>query len=125
MSWYHPSPLAVLLDALAAYRLTRLVTADVITARPRHAVIRWAYRRRLDRELLDGDLEGMVEADMAEGPDVAPKLAVLVVCRWCTAVWVAGGVVAARCLTGQVWGTVAAVLAVAAAATLLAGLEQG
>lgn len=120
----------LVVDALAAYRLTRLVTADTLLARPRDAVVRWSYGRQDRRHLTlttpntdephVGDWAEMAIADEAD----APKLANLVTCRWCTGVWVAAGVVAARRLAPRWWGPVADLLAVASGAALVAGLEQ-
>lgn len=120
-----PLVLLVLIDVLAVHRLTRLVTADVITVRPRRAIIRWSYLRNgHDPEIIEGDLEGMVDADMSEDPCDVPKAASLVVCRWCASVWLAAGVVVASTLAPVVWWPIGCVLALSTVATLLAGLEQ-
>ena len=74
-------------DALAVWRLTRLATRDTITARPRD----WATGRS---RFLEG----------------------LLACPWCTSVWVAAGVVAARRLVPGLWEPVAEVLAASAVA---------
>lgn len=81
-------PLAV--DALAAFRLTRLVTTDRITA---------GLRDRVRPDTLAGEL---------------------VRCSWCTGVWVAFGVVAARRLVPKVWAPIGDALAVAAVVGLVA-----
>lgn len=127
VTWYHATGWALLLDALAAYRLTRLVTADQITRRARAWAYRWLYKRHdanLDDEMLGGDLDAMVDADMTEDPDGMPQLAYLIRCRWCAGIWCALLVAAGRCIAPDAWGTVGAVLALAAVATLLGGLEQ-
>jgi hypothetical protein len=67
-----------------------------------------------------GDWAEMAMADEAD----APKLATLVTCRWCAGVWIAAGVVLARRVAPRQWAPVAEVLAVAAAGTLVAGLER-
>lgn len=119
------------MNVLAVHRLTRLVTADVITARPRRRIIAWSYLRKgHDPDVIYGDgsgpndLEGMVDADMAEDPCDVPKAATLVVCRWCASIWLAAGVVGASMLAPGLWWPVAAVLALSSVGTLLAGLEQ-
>lgn len=126
-----PLWLLALIELGAVYRLTRLVTEDVITVRPRWAIIRWAYLRAgHDAEIVDGDgsssnqLDALVDADMTEDPCGVPKPAVLVVCRWCASVWIAAGVVLFHALVPSVWLPVAAVLALSSGSTLLARLEE-
>lgn len=116
--------IALLLDALAAHRLTRLVTADVITAPVRDRIIEWAYDRdgATEEVLADADAYGWTDA--AINDDDPPKLATLVTCRWCAGVWIAVGVVLARRVIPRQWAPVSDMLAVAAAAALIAGLED-
>lgn len=110
-------------DALAAYRLTRLVTADSITQAPRDALIEATYtaagRAEDMRSGADAQgWQGVAEAD----PDV-PKLAELVTCRWCAGMWVSLGIVlVARRF--RWWPPIAQALAMSAAAALLAQLED-
>lgn len=78
------------IDALATYRLTRLVTRDRITARYRDA-IRGPY---------DGG-EHFVD------------------CPWCVGMWIAFGVVAARRLAPALWSPVATALAFSAVAGIV------
>lgn len=114
-----------LADALAAYRITRLVTTDEITETPRELLVRWAFTRagwHLEQTEDETVVEAM-ERFRAEHAD-PPKLATLVTCRWCTGVWVAFGVVAARRLAPRAWQPVAEALALASAAALVAGLER-
>ena len=124
----------LLVDALAAYRLTRLVTADVITSTPRAKLIEGAYRRQARRERMTlservgQPLRSMRPGDwddlaIGEG-ECAPKLATLITCRWCAGVWVAAGVLAARQLAPGPWSIAARGLAVSAGAALIAGLED-
>lgn len=114
----------LILDALAAHRLTRLVTADVITAPVRDRIIEWAYGRDgAPSEVLD-DAEAYGWTEAALNDDDPPKLATLVTCRWCTGAWVAAAVVAARYLAPRAWHPVATALAVSSAAALIAGLED-
>lgn len=121
---------ALVVDALAAYRLTRLASADTILVGPRNQLVRWAYLHSdyplspADRHLLDlGDANAWAEQAMGDEAD-APKLASLVTCRWCTGVWVAAGVVLARRFAPHQWQPVAEGLAIASAAALVAGLER-
>ena len=110
-----------MVDALAAYRLTRLVTADTITEPPRDQLVKWAYGHAgvADRKHPDVSWSELAMAD-----DEAPKLATLVTCRWCTGVYVAIGVTVARRVAPRWWAPVADMLATASAAALVAGLEQ-
>lgn len=84
-------------DALAAFRLSRLVVLDSLLETPRGAVI--------DRLL--------------EGGPAARKLAEGLECTWCVGVWAATAVVALRRLAPRAGGTVVEVLAVAGAAGLV------
>ena len=110
----------LLVDALAGYRLTKLVTSDVITAGIRDRFIAHAYARsgRPDEPV------GETWTDQAMHDEVAPKPATLFTCRWCAGMWIAFGVVAARRAAPRVWEPVADALAISAAAALLAGLED-
>ncbi len=78
-------------DALAAYRLTRLATTDAIADVPRTAL------QRRSVFLLD-----------------------LLNCPWCTSVWVSFGVVAARRSVPRLWDPVATALALSAVAGFIA-----
>lgn len=79
-----------ILQILAVYRLVRLVTTDVIFARPRVWLMgRW--------RLLDYWLG----------------------CWWCVSVWAAAGAYAAARLAPAWWAATAAILAVSAAVGLL------
>lgn len=86
----------LLVDALATYRLTRLITTDHLTE-PARDHVRGAFRSA-----------GMERLDYALG------------CDWCTGVWVAAGVVAARRYAPTVWGPLARVLAFSAVTGALA-----
>lgn len=111
----------LLLDALAAYRLTRLVTEDTLVDGPRDAVVRWAYRSSEPlRDDFEDDPSGYAMTDAH-----APKLATLVTCRFCASVWIGLGVVAARRLAPRAWHPLSTALAFSAVAGLLAGLEDG
>lgn len=85
-----PSPvLDLAVDGAAAYRLTRLVTTDTITA---------PLRDRIGDRWPNSPLD------------------VLVNCPWCTGVWVAAGVQAAALLAPRWWRPAARGLAIAAIA---------
>jgi hypothetical protein len=124
-------------DAVAAYRLTRLVTADVLTQELRGRVIAHAYGA--DRVPMPPPTRTLIEGLVADGVDelrgdfwdvvVAedtdpPKLATLVTCRWCAGMWVAAGVTVARMVAPRPWRWVARGLTVAAAAALFARAED-
>jgi hypothetical protein len=116
--------IALVLDALAAYRLTRLATADTLLNVPRAQVVRWAYvgsaPYSVPPEVVDAG--GWVAFAMDDGE--APKLATLVTCRFCAGMWVSLAVVAARRLFPRAWPPMAKALAFSAGAALLAGLED-
>jgi len=109
--------LALAVDALAAYRLTRLATTDVIGEPWRRAVV--------DRAVAPADQPaGAVGAQaVVDGLADPPRLARLVTCRWCAGIWIAGGVVAARRLAPGVWEPIGRGLALSTVAVLLARAE--
>lgn len=123
----------LLLDALSAYRLTRLVTADTILDGPRDAVVRANYQAMTydagrinaicDEHGIDlgepGGWSTLVPVD-----PLAPHLSRLITCRWCAGMWVSLAVVAARRLFPRGWPPLAEALAFSAGAALLAGLED-
>lgn len=113
---------ALLVDAVAAYRLTRLVTADDITAPIRDGIVEWSYGRLPDVEVDKPAIDTWTDVAISD-PD-APKLATLVTCRWCAGMWISFGVVAARRLAPRAWSPVADALVCSAAAALLAGFEE-
>lgn len=120
------------LDALATYRLTRLVSADVITRPLRVRVYQHAYRGAgVPYDYFDGDdhdarrPRGEYEWEQVAMQDPnPPKVVELVHCRWCVGVYVGFGVVAARAIAPRQWAPLAKALALAASAALIAGLEQ-
>lgn len=120
----------LLIDALAAHRLTRLVTTDVLTQRMRDGVIMYAlnHHTTLDVEAefqeagLITDREGDPQ-DLVQRMSHPPKLAELVTCRWCAGMWVALGIVlVGRRLPG--WRWLSEALALSSAAALLAAVED-
>jgi hypothetical protein len=91
-------PTMLVVDALACYRATRLITRDSVPVFrvPRDAVVRrW------------------------EGRPVAE----LVTCPWCVSVWLAAGIVTARLLLPGPWTLLALVLAFSAVAGWLSERE--
>jgi len=117
----------LVVDAVATYRLTRLVTADAITAPWRDQLVRNAYVAR-DGEAVAVDMEAETPhdtwSDRATDDDDPPALAQLLVCRWCMGVWIAAAVTVARRSWPRQWGPVADAATLAAAAALLARLED-
>lgn len=117
----------LVVDAVATYRLTRLVTADAITAGLRDQAIRNAYVAQ-HGEAVAVDMEAETPhdswTDRAMGDLEPPALAKLLTCRWCAGVWIAAGVTVARRVAPRWWGPVADAATLAAAAALLARLED-
>lgn len=87
-----------LLDVLATYRLTRLVTHDRITE---------GLRRRIAGQ------------DEVFGGMARPQVFDFITCPWCVGVWLAAAVVAATALFPLEWRYGAYVLACAAVAGFL------
>lgn len=111
---------ALVVDALAAYRLTRLVTSDRIADAPRDAVVLWAYSRAGRGLTIEGDASpGAWSEAVAQDPD-PPKLAYLVTCPWCSSWWIGLAVVAMRRLAPRWWAPMAEALALSAVAGLVA-----
>ncbi len=118
----------LVVDAVAVHRLTHLVTQDVIADPVRERWVEAAYagagRCEQARANLDpGSVTPWADYALAEG-DRAPKLAVLVSCKWCTSIWCALLAVLARRAVRPVWDPLARLLALSSAGTLLSGLEQ-
>lgn len=116
--------IALVLDALASYRLTRLATADVILDVRRAQVVRWAYVGSAPFSVPAEVVNAGGWLEYAAEDREAPKLAVLVTCRWCAGMWVSLAVVIARRLFPRAWPPLAKALAFSAGAALLAGLED-
>ena len=108
----------LVVDGLATYRLTRLATADVISEPARQAVL-----RRVGAEPPPGRDDPTAQ-EVVESLDHPPRLATLVTCRWCAGIWIAAGVASARRFAPEVWDPVGRGLALAAAAVLLARIED-
>jgi hypothetical protein len=86
----------LVVDALASYRVTRLLVSDGIVDRQRHSIV--------DRLRRGGH----------------SKLVELSECPWCIGFWVACGVVAARRAVPRAWSPVAEAFAFSAVSGLLA-----
>lgn len=95
------------MDALAAYRLTRLVTEDTITKPLRDEIV--------DRGSTVPGFAGTGQP--GRGWRYAAKL---VECPWCAGFWIACGVTIARRVAPRVWEPVAVALATSAAVGALA-----
>lgn len=117
--------LALLVDVVAAYRLTRLATADVLTQPMREHLIRWTYIRDPDREnpAVPVFLPTAWQETVEDDPN-PPKLATLITCRWCSGVWIGALVAAARWTIPGVWAPIAYALTAATAAAFLARMED-
>lgn len=110
----------LVVDALAAYRLTKLVVDDVITEDLRELAIDVIYATE-GRQLDEEGCESVSEA-VHQDPD-PPKLAVLLTCPWCAGFWVSFGVVMARRLAPRSWSPLARALAFSSVAGLLSALD--
>lgn len=121
-------------EGLAAYRVTRLVTRDTITKRLREHVLSYIYAGKPDvrqhivvghaghpAEWVPGEkieFDSLVDRVEWERDD-APKLAVLLLCPWCVGVWVGFGVMVLRRVMPRVWSPIAEGLALGALAALV------
>jgi hypothetical protein len=82
-------------DALATYRIVRLIQEDTILDGPREQImIKYGHLR----------------------------IAELMTCPWCLSVWVGMGVAIARVATPRLWGIAARGLASSAGASLITGM---
>ncbi len=117
----------LVVDAVATYRLTRLVTKDVITAPLRDSFVEAMYvaAGRAEAARPEIDSAQLTWSEYAEDDRNAPKLATLVVCRWCASIWLALGVVVIRRAAPRSWRRIAEILVFSAASALLARLEDG
>lgn len=107
----------LVVEGVAAYRLTHLVTADSLTSGFRDAVTRKATTPQV-RSIDPGHHQ-----QVPEPPSRAWELAdELVHCRWCAGMWCAFAVLILRRLPGGRWLRDA--LALGAAAALIARLED-
>ncbi len=125
----------LLLDALATFRLSRLVTTDAILNGPRDNLVWRSYQASIPTS--KGKIPGVLAeeqgvdlstpggwTELAQVDPHVPKLAKLISCRWCASVWIGFGVVIARRWMPRQWAPVAEALALSAVAGLLVGLER-
>lgn len=110
-------------DALATYRLTRLVTRDAITKPLREKAIAAVYEAESEEPGLKG--HGSYAARVAWEGDAAPKVAKLITCPWCVGVWLGFGVMVLRRTMPRVWSPIATALALASVAALTEINEEG
>lgn len=106
----------LLVDGLAVYRATRLVTSDSLTADVRERVLQLAYRR--DGRKLAEPNPSRDKGETPHDDPAPPKLAVLVTCPWCVGFWFTIGAVVWRRSSPGSWG----MFAEAAAISTLVGL---
>lgn len=114
----------LLVEGLAAYRLTRLVTADSITRGPREAIIEVAYDVAGKHSHWQAEATTMGWDHVAHTDPDVPKVAELVTCRWCAGMWVAAGMLLLRRLAPRLYRPLCEALALSAGAALLARLED-
>lgn len=119
-----PRTEALILDGVACYRITRLITKDRLFVNVRDNIIRNAYKAtdtpfNASQVVAPGDWVTLAVAD----PD-APATATLVTCRMCASIWVATGVILARGVAPKQWDPIAQMLTIASVGALIAGLEQ-
>jgi hypothetical protein len=138
-------PVALIINALAAYRLTRLWIDDMLPPLPR--IRKWIDKRtgwwsliygklrRFDRRH-PGDLTDAEQAQRDQLIDQAkrrialyqgePAAGYLLTCYWCTGFWIGLGVfLAASLLPGILWTILAVPLALSATTGLIAGRAKG
>jgi len=83
------------IDLLAVYRLTRLLTEDELM----EPVREWVWKNH---------------------PPQDTKIGYFVTCPWCVSVWVGGAVVAARMVAPRQWDPIARALVLSAGTGLIA-----
>jgi hypothetical protein len=88
------SPIILAIYALAAARITRMVTTDRLFDRPRRAFIVAAWRRahpwiKAEPPEEQGNALAMVLSNHAKDP---PLSAYLISCPWCMSIWIGGTV---------------------------------
>ena len=110
-----------LVDVLAAYRITRLVTDDTITEPVRDRLLEHVYRNDYWKDMAP-PIQGWSE--MARADEEPPRLAELLTCRWCAGFWVAAAVTAARRTAPDVWTPIADVFATGALVGFLSELSH-
>lgn len=121
---------------LAAHRLTRLITKDMITEKIRDRIIWRAYGEPMDtREVIGqaGDGEPRESGPWiptggwslyAEQDDDAPMLATLITCRWCASIHLTAGLLLFAAIAPIPARWLRYLLAGSSVAVLLAGIEK-
>lgn len=118
-------PFDFALNALATYRITRLITTDDITRPLREKVIRHAYGdeiRKKSNEVLGSpgawqEFDGLTE--LAANDETVPNLAKLILCPHCTGVYAALAVWLGATLAPRVWKPLGTVLALSAVPSIV------
>jgi hypothetical protein len=105
-------------DALAVYRLAKLITADTITE-PLREKLRQAALRKDGRTIAADHEQGYAIMDFAAKTKLA-WLFELVTCPWCVSIYAATAVVALTKFIPGIWQYPAMGLALSAAAGFLA-----
>ena len=115
--------LTLVVDALSAYRITRLITKDTLTEEFRERVIAVSYD--VERDHPEPSFTGpRTWHETFENDDDPPKLAYLITCPFCVSVYVAAGVVVARSLVPWAWRPVARAAALAGVVALIAEAQS-
>lgn len=102
------SPVALTVNVLAAYRLTRLWTRDSLPPLP---------------ELRQHVLDKLDKIQDAKGSTASHPLSALVDCPWCIGFWISVGVVGAATFTPRAWRPLATALAFSAVVANIAVRE--
>lgn len=130
---------ALIVDALAVFRLTRLITEDKVTEKARDRFLRrfpatggiistddgWTFQARGERTVavdqlgLTVDVTGGVISDTDAIVLAGHPLGYLATCAWCVSPYIAVAVVCARRWAPAAWNPVAKVLAASAVAGII------
>lgn len=113
-----PGAVRLIRDCIAVTRLTRLIVADDISEPIRELWLEAAYRGKVAPRGA-GPVDTWTE-QYHRDPD-PPKLATVIMCRWCASVWIAFGVIVVR--RTRAWGWLADALVMSEAAALSERLE--
>jgi hypothetical protein len=110
----------LLLDALAVFRMTRLLTTDALLDEPRDAVLRWA-----EQGCTCDNTGGEHWGDCPAGRQWwRPKIGTLASCPWCMSAHVGLLVVAFRRFAPRLWTPLAKALAYSALTGLISQREE-
>lgn len=114
------SLLRLVVDAVACYRLTILVTRDTITSPAREWLRARAYPDTLPEGASRIYLWGHPASPRPWMMATRRWVHELVTCAWCSSIWIAAGVVALTATVPLVWQYPAAVLALSGVTGFLA-----